>query len=182
MSAAADDAVELLGILADQVRLRVFSALVLGARLTVEVADRAALPEREVVRVLAGMEAVGLAARVGDGWHPCPERLREAVLSAEDAAEGRYQGREAAETAVLRTYLVDGRIVQMPAQRAKRLIVLDHIAGMFEPGVRYTEAQVADVLRALTDDYTALRRQLVDEGFLGREGGEFWRTGGTFDV
>ncbi|MDQ3951738.1 MAG: DUF2087 domain-containing protein [Actinomycetota bacterium] len=26
----------------------------------------------------------------------------------------------------------------------------------------------------------ALRRYLVDEGFMAREGGEYWRTGGTF--
>jgi hypothetical protein len=30
----------------------------------------------------------------------------------------------------------------------------------------------------LYPDYAALRRSLVDEDFLGREGGEYWRTGG----
>jgi hypothetical protein len=32
------------------------------------------------------------------------------------------------------------------------------------------------------DDHAALRRHLVDEGFLGREGGVYWRTGGSFPV
>ena len=31
-------------------------------------------------------------------------------------------------------------------------------------------------------DYAALRRYLVDEGFLGRERNIYWRTGGTVDV
>ncbi|MGR7001164.1 DUF2087 domain-containing protein [Yinghuangia aomiensis] len=83
---------------------------------------------------------------------------------------------------MLRTYLDDGRLRQLPPQRAKRLVVLDHLAGHVEPGVRYTEAQLADILRPLADDPLALRRLLVDEGFLGREGGVYWRTGGTFDV
>jgi len=36
-------------------------------------------------------------------------------------------------------------------------------------------------LRSLHDDYATLRRHLVDEGFLSREHGEYWRTGGTVD-
>ena len=32
------------------------------------------------------------------------------------------------------------------------------------------------------DDYAALRRYLVDEGFLTREGGIYWRSGGTVEV
>jgi hypothetical protein len=37
-------------------------------------------------------------------------------------------------------------------------------------------------LRAFYDDYVALRRYLVDEGFLAREGGIYWRSGGTVEV
>jgi hypothetical protein len=31
-------------------------------------------------------------------------------------------------------------------------------------------------------DYAALRRYLVDAGFLDRAGGEYWRSGGTIDA
>jgi len=48
--------------------------------------------------------------------------------------------------------------------------------------VRYPEAQVNDVLRGYHDDFAALRRYLVDEGLLSREGGLYWRTGGWVDV
>lgn len=67
----------------------------------------------------------------------------------------------------------------MPAKRAKRLIVLDYAAGHFDIGVRYPELEVNGILRALFDDYVALRRYLIDEGFLDRSGGEYWRIGGT---
>ncbi|MDI2128057.1 DUF2087 domain-containing protein [Yinghuangia seranimata] len=182
MSAAADDATQLLGLLADQTRLRVFAVLVLGTRGTAQIAERAGLAPGDAVRILARFEAAGLAVRVGDGWHACPERLREAVLNADGPPEAAYPGRTSAEVAVLRTYLVDGRIQQLPAQRAKRLVVLDHVAGTFEPGLHYSETEVGEALQRYTDDPTALRRHLVDEGFLGREGGSYWRTGGTFDV
>ena len=76
----------------------------------------------------------------------------------------------------------DGRIVTMPAKRSRRLVLLDHVAQQFEVGVRYKEGEVNLKLRILHDDYAALRRYLVDEGFLSREHGEYWRSGGTVDV
>jgi hypothetical protein len=83
---------------------------------------------------------------------------------------------------VLRRFLVDGRLVAIPAQRGKRLVVLDYLAALFEPGVRYTEAEVNQALRAYHPDYAALRRYLVDEEFMRRDQGVYWRTGGTVDV
>jgi hypothetical protein len=76
----------------------------------------------------------------------------------------------------------DGRIVSMPAKHRKRIVVLDYCAQRFEPGVRYSEADVNDALRRLHDDYAMLRRYLVDYGMLDREGGFYWRSGGTVDV
>lgn len=81
---------------------------------------------------------------------------------------------------VLRAFLDDdGRLVAMPAKHRKRLVVLDHIARAFVPGERYPETEVNVMLRAFGDDFAMLRRYLVDEGFLSREGGVYWRTGGT---
>jgi hypothetical protein len=83
---------------------------------------------------------------------------------------------------VLGRFLAGGRITQMPAKRSRRLVVLDHVARAFEPGRRYAERDVNVVLRAFFADYAALRRYLVDEGFLTRDGGEYWRTGGSVEV
>jgi hypothetical protein len=81
---------------------------------------------------------------------------------------------------VLRTFVApDGSLERLPARRAKRLVVLDHLAQLFEPGERYSEAEVNRRLRAAHDDVAALRRSLVDEGFLSREGGMYWRSGGS---
>jgi len=85
------------------------------------------------------------------------------------------------EDAVLRNFMRDGRIVTMPAKRSRRLLLLDHVAQQFGVGVRYQEGEVNLKLRNLHEDYAALRRYLVDEGFLSREHGEYWRSGGTVD-
>jgi hypothetical protein len=93
----------------------------------------------------------------------------------------RPEGRDPAEL-VLRRFLVDGRLVAIPANRGKRLVVLDRLAGLFEPGVRYSEAEVNRTLAAFHPDYAALRRYLVDERFMQRARGLYWRSGGTVDV
>ena len=79
-------------------------------------------------------------------------------------------------------FVKDGRLVIVPSKRSKLLPVLDHIAQSFEPGRTYTEPEVNATLMAFHDDYVALRRYLVDEGFMTRENGVYWRSGGTVDV
>lgn len=86
------------------------------------------------------------------------------------------------EDEVLGAFLKDGRIATMPAKRSKRLLVLDYAAGQLEVGVRYTELEVNSRLRPIFDDYVALRRYLVDEGFLDRADGQYWRSGGTVET
>lgn len=75
-----------------------------------------------------------------------------------------------------------GRLRQIPARAAKRRVVLDHVARLFEPGVRYSESQLNAALRAVYPDVAALRRYLVDEQFLSRDHGTYWRSGGTVEV
>ena len=68
----------------------------------------------------------------------------------------------------------------MPAKRSIRLILLDQVAQAFEPGRRYPERSVNEILKALYDDHAALRRYLVDEDLLSRTpDGTYWRSGGT---
>jgi hypothetical protein len=78
--------------------------------------------------------------------------------------------------------LGDGRQQPLPRRRASRLKLLDRLAGQFEPGQKYAEATVNAVLGRFHPDYCALRRYLVEEGFMERDGGLYWRAGGTFDV
>ena len=73
---------------------------------------------------------------------------------------------------------ISGGQVAMPARQARRRL-LDVIAQAFEPGVRYDERRVSLFLGAIHSDYAALRRYLVDEQFLSRADGEYWRSGGT---
>lgn len=84
---------------------------------------------------------------------------------------------------MFRSFVEDGRITQLPAKWSKRLILLDHVARLFEPGRHYPEPEVNEILAEIfPDDIAALRRSLIDGGFLDRDAGQYWRTGGTVEV
>ena len=85
------------------------------------------------------------------------------------------------EEAVLRAFFREGRLIEIPAKESKRRIVMERIALDFEPGLRYDEQQVNVVVGRFFNDYAALRRCLVDDGFLDREAGVYWRSGGRVD-
>jgi hypothetical protein len=186
------EARDLLALLAEPDRLKALAAVALGAETLPEVAERAGLPPRAAARALKRLVAGGLLdGEGGKGYRVRSEALREAARrpasEPDDAALGTAPGAE-----VLRRFLRGGRLVAIPVARSKRLVVLDHLAGLFEPGRRYLEAEVNEALRAYHPDYATLRRYLVDEGFLDRadetdpSGSRsvklYWRSGGTIDV
>jgi hypothetical protein len=83
----------------------------------------------------------------------------------------------------LRAFIRDGRITAVPAKRTRRRLLLDQVAQAFEPGRRYPESVVDEILKTVWDDHCALRRYLVDEAFLSRTAsGIYWRVGGTVDA
>jgi hypothetical protein len=176
----------LLAALADEARLRVFAAVLLAGRnrpMAADVADALGLVEKETLRLLTKLEGTGLLSHDEGGWVAHPELIQAAVASAAPAREVVDHGvSDPDAAAVLRTFMPRGRLEQIPATRGKRLVVLDHVARVFDPGVRYPEKDVNALLRAFHPDYAALRRYLVDEGFLARERGEYWRVGGSVEL
>jgi hypothetical protein len=82
--------------------------------------------------------------------------------------------------AVLRAFPApEGTLTAIPTRIAKRLVVLNELAQAFEIGRTYDETEVNASLRARHPDVAALRRYLVEEGFLERRDGRYWRSGGT---
>jgi hypothetical protein len=180
---------DLLALLAEPDRLRAFAAVVLGADNLVDVAEWARLEPRAAARALNRLVAGGLL----EGAAAKGYEVRTAVLRAaarRPAAEPEDGGAPVSE--VVGRFVRGGRLLAIPATRGKRLAVLNHLAGLFEPGRRYREREVNEILRAWHPDYAMLRRYLVDDGFLdradepapsgSRSDKVYWRTGGTVEV
>lgn len=177
------DPLALLAALANDARLRVFAHVLLSGGTTTVVAEACGLRDKDALKLLTRLESVGLVARDGSTWVARPEVLRRAVTEAvPEQPPAAPDGTDPETAAVLRAFLPRGKLEQIPAARTKRLVVLDHIARVFEPGVHYVEKDVNGLLEAFHPDFAALRRYLVDEGFLARDAGTYWRSGGTVDV
>jgi hypothetical protein len=176
------DAAAIAGLLADDVRRRVVAALVLGAATVGDVRQLTGLGAREVGEALARLVAAELVVRADDGTHVLlGEAFRAAAIAAAPRQPAPDQTGDAPEdqARVLRTFLRAGRLTGIPVQRTKRLVILDRLAQEFDVGTRYPERRVNAILRRFHEDVASLRRYLVDEGFLDRDRGEYWRTGGS---
>jgi hypothetical protein len=178
----------LVGLLAEEDRLRAFAAVVLGATTVDDVAGVTGLEPAAASRALERLAAGGLVLTGDGGGLAAARDLFKS--SARSAAEARaaadppdeFGDVAEADAAVLRTFVRGGRLARIPAQLAKRRILLDWLSSRFEPGRTYPEPLVNEMLAEVHDDVAALRRYLVDEEFLDRRDGFYWRSGGTFTV
>lgn len=176
----------ILRALADPERLAIAGSLARGDQAPSALADRLGIPLSRVRRHLNRLTSTGVV-RLNDDratYRLDPETLRWA---AEQVGPPREPGLPLGaasedEEAVLRTFFRDGRLTEIPMKASKRRIVLERIAIEFDPGVRYEERDVNGIIGRFHTDHAALRRALVDEGFLSRDHGVYWRTGGRVDV
>jgi hypothetical protein len=176
------DAGELVGLLADDDRRKVVAALVLGASTTPEVAAATALELRRVVRALNRLVTGGLVVEGANDEYAllgAAFAIAARAVAAARPVRDEHGDAPADEARVLRAFVRDGRLTSIPTSWGKRRIVLEWLAQRFEPGRRYSEAMVNLIIGKRHPDAAALRRYLVDDGFLDREAGEYWRSGGS---
>jgi hypothetical protein len=94
---------------------------------------------------------------------------RRVAAMVQDVDERSWKGK------VLETFVIDGRLTQIPAQRKKRIVILQWVADKFKLGERYPECQVNEILKQLHPDVASLRRYLVMWSFMSRDHGTYWR-------
>lgn len=177
----------LLTLLLDRSRLAVAGALAARARTTPELVAATELDARTVLTAVGDLRSAGLVRAEADGRYTLDD---DALLAAaRSAAEVEVpmdpiigHGMTDDERQVLARFFAGRVLVEIPSQRAKRLIVLQRLTLEFDPGRRYTEFEVNEVLGAFHPDWSTLRRGLIDEHLLDREPGAggnlYWRSGG----
>ncbi len=76
---------------------------------------------------------------------------------------------------VIDSFFSYGKLKSIPVQRKKERIVLEVIAEAFEPGRIYSEREVNVLIADFHDDFCTLRRDMVGEKLLERDGQNYWR-------
>jgi hypothetical protein len=172
---------ELLRLLLDPDRLATVGAIARHPATSAELAALVGRPAAEVLRTLAPLVQAGLVRREGPSYHLDVQAWRAVAQDLPRSAPPSPRvafGMTDEEADLLGRFFVGERLVEVPAARGKRLVVLERLALEFEPGRRYPEAEVNALLGRFHADHATLRRLLVDEGFLDRSAGEYWRAGG----
>ena len=95
----------------------------------------------------------------------------EQVLTLGDGIEAQPWERD-----VLRNFFVGERLKAIPMTHKRRQPVLKWLATRFDPAKRYPESEVNALLQNHHPDCASLRRYLVDDGYLQREHGIYWRS------
>ena len=168
-------------MLADGDRRQCFAAVELGATTRDAVVAATDLSIERVAKALGRLVSGGLVvAGDGGGLYVVGAAFQMAAREALHRADSGEHGDQPVEIRrVLRNFVSDGRLSQIPAAAGKRRVVLDWLAQDFEPGRRYSEPMVNLILGQRHQDTAALRRYLVDDGLLDRAEGHYWRSGGT---
>ena len=165
----------------DPVRLAALGRSAEGGLTPEELVAAMDVSRRTALETIAALRLAGITDEDG---HLLIDALREVagtLPKPEDASPTITEGAwTASETKVLKAYFSGERLVEIPTQRRKRLVILERLAQDFDPGVRYDETEVSRRLKHYHPDYAALRRYLVEESLMTRAEGVYWRTGGRF--
>ena len=166
---------------ADPNRLRIAAALLDEELGLDQIAIRLNLRPADVARHLAFLRDTGLVSdrQVEADTHYTFDqnelrRLSRAAFATSRAETPEIDG-EAWERKTMRDFIKDGRLTEIPASRKKRQVILRWLASRFELGVRLPERDVNEILARYHPDFASLRRELVDNGFLDRDHGIYWR-------
>jgi hypothetical protein len=168
---------DILRALADPERLAIAGHLARSNATASALADTLEVPLARVRKHLNRLSAAGVVRLDPETLRWAAEQVgppRDAGIALGAATED--------EESVLRSFFRDGRLTEIPAKESKRRIVMERIALEFEPGKRYDERTVNAIVGRFFLDHAALRRSLVDEGFLDRDHGVYWRTGGRVET
>ncbi len=170
-------------VLGNESRLKLLGLLANQERSVGELAALLELREPTVSHHLATMKELGLVNVRAEGntriyWLDVKflENMSKDILSQAKLAElAPADGENRWEQKVLRTFVENGRITQLPARRKKQLVIMNWVVEHFDYDVRYPEAELNEKLKALNPDFASLRRYLIDYKLMARENNIYWR-------
>jgi len=162
--------IEIIKALSDNSRLRLLNSLIERPYYVEELAHRLNLAPSTVSFHLKKLEAAGLVKPTKEQYYIIYKiddelfglTLKELIhfdnieKFLEDGRTDNYRRK------VVKTFFKNGRLVRLPVQRKKQLIVLEEFACKFKPGKMYTEDNVNQIIKQSYDDYCTIRRLLIE--------------------
>ena len=169
----------LLKLLADETRLGILNLLLKEDSYVEKIACTLSLTPATICYHLKKLEAAGVVKCSRTQFYMIYSLNREifdlplsALIQADTTAE---DPDEKYRREVLSHFFKYGKLTQLPTQRKKREIVLAKIAESFEPGRRYDEKEVNEIIHRFHEDHCTVRREMIACGLMAREKEVYWR-------
>lgn len=176
------DAIRLFKCLADKSRLQILKSLAVEDMYVERLAERLDLSAATVSFHLKKLADAGAVRSYKTQYYTmyalCSEvfelRMIDVLREKSEEAELQQQRDEAYRQKVIDAFFEYGKLLSIPAQRKKKRIVLEEIAKVFQPGRTYTEKEVNLLIADFHDDFCTIRRDMISEGLMAREGQIYW--------
>ncbi len=174
--------VQLARALSDPTRIRIAAALIEQELTLEQIAIAAGVRPADIARHLKLLHDSGLVDEVPDDQPPhfrldldALRRISRAAFATPRSSSPETDG-DAFDQKVLRDFVKDDRLTSIPATHKKKLVILRWLTTLVPEDVRLSEREISTFLKQYHPDFATLRRELVDNGFLQRDRGFYWRT------
>ncbi|MBB3906992.1 metalloregulator ArsR/SmtB family transcription factor [Anoxybacillus rupiensis] len=164
----------------DPTRLRMIKLLAEGPLHGQAIAGKLGLTPPTITHHLHKLREVNVVYQRRDGNtiyfylnKPVMDHYAAALTDLTEQAEKEKDRKEAAERqkVIDHFFTCEGRLKHLPAQRKKKLIVLEHMLKGLKKGEKYEEKQLNEYIKKFHDDYAAIRREFIIHNYMYRENG-----------
>ena len=178
-----ENALKIFKSLADTSRLRIVQSLTKGEMYTELLAERLGITPSTVSFHMKKLEDAGIVVSRKEQYYTVYSLNRDVlesslfdVAAAEPEQIDEQQKREAEyRQKVIDSFFEYGKLKAIPVQRKKKLICYEVIAESLIPGKVYNEKDLNDIISQIHEDYCTIRRDMIGEGILRRNGSEYVR-------
>ncbi|WP_462410661.1 DUF2087 domain-containing protein [Neobacillus sp. Marseille-QA0830] len=169
--------------LGDLTRIRIIGLLQQGPMHGQAIAEKLGLKPPTITHHVAKLREVGLIKEKREKntiYFSLNTKILEgsakAILNVGTGGDARMEMTVTAEerAAIIQNFFTkDGKLKNYPAQRKKKLVVLEHMAKGLEFGRVYPEKEINEYLKQFHEDYATLRRELIMCQFMYRENNQY---------
>ena len=172
------DAIKLFKCLADKSRLQILKSLVQEDMYVERLAERLGLTPATISFHLKKLEAAQAVYAYKDQYYTMYSirqevfmtRIIDIIQEESEVIDEQEQREKEYREKVITSFFEYGKLKSIPAQRKKKRICLEEMAKSFEVGRTYDEKEVNEIILKYFDDYCTLRRDMISEKILHREG------------
>ena len=177
------DALKIFKCLSDLSRLRIVQSLSRGEMYTELLPQRLELTPSTVSFHMKKLEDAGLVSSRKEQYYTVyalnrtvlEQTVFDLAVSEPEQVDEQQKREEAYRRKVIQSFFEYGRLRSIPVQRKKKRICYEEIAARLELGRVYEEKELNEIIAAVHEDYCTIRRDMIGEGLLQRDGSRYVR-------